>query len=153
MPDGLGFVSAVESGVGFGRAPAPGVGDGTCGGGGAADGSGSGTCTGSAAGVGVHGSTFGIDAGASGRCAGLGVLFEVVILFLHGLWCEAQALGSDCLGGLNQHQMGAPLVGLKPAALGRAQTLLGELKLGEVLQHLAGPGEPGLKARGKRAHG
>jgi len=49
--------------------------------------------------------------------------------------------------------VGAPLVGLEPAAFGRAQALLGELKLGEVLQHLAGPGEPGLEARGERTHG
>jgi len=150
LPAGLGLTSVVETGVGadagagtgVGRAPVPGAG------------SGPGACTSSAAaGVGGDGSSFGVDVDACGRGAGSRVLFGVVILILHGLWREAQSLGSDLLGGLNQQQMGAPLVGLEAAALGRAQALLGELEIGESLQHLARPGEPGLKARGERTHG
>jgi hypothetical protein len=80
-------------------------------------------------------------------------LLKVVILILHGLWCETQALGGDRPGGMHQHQQGATLVGLEPAPLGRAQALLGKLKVGQVLQRLARLGKAGLQARGERAHG
>lgn len=71
--------------------------------------------------------------------------------FLRSCWGEAQALGSNHLGGLYQHQVGAPLIGLETPPLGRAQALLGELEVGQVLQRFARPGEPGLDPRGERA--
>jgi hypothetical protein len=69
--------------------------------------------------------------------------------FLRSCWGKAQALGGDHLGGVYQHQLGAPLIGLETTPLGRAQALLGELEVGQVLQCLARPGEPGLDPCGK----
>ncbi len=73
----------------------------------------------------------------------------IVILLLLG--DEAQALGGDVLGGVKQHQQGAPLGGLEPSPLGRTQPLLWELKVAQVPQYLACAGKPLFQPRRKRA--
>lgn len=78
------------------------------------------------------------------------VFSDVDMCFLRSCRGEAQALGGDHLGGVYQHQMGAPLIGLETPPLGRAQAFLGELEVGQVLQRLARPGEPGLNPCGER---
>jgi hypothetical protein len=79
------------------------------------------------------------------------VFSDVDISFLHSCWGEAQALGGDHLGGADQNQQSASLIGLETPPLGRAQALLGELEIDQVLQRLARPGESGLETRGERA--
>jgi hypothetical protein len=80
-------------------------------------------------------------------------LFDVTILILHSLCCEAHVLSGERAGGVDKHQQGAPLVGLETPPLGRAQALLRELEVSQVLQHLTRVLEPGLQARSERTEG
>ncbi|MFC1482463.1 hypothetical protein ACFL51_01515 [Myxococcota bacterium] len=146
-----GAVAVVGAGAGAGSTPATGSGSGACCASSATDGGGV-DGGGSLSIFGVNGSTAGFEAGACGATAGLNVWSDVVISILLG-WYEAQLLDGERPGGVNEREQGALVAGLEAALLGRAQALLRELEVGQVMQRFARPVEASLQPRGERAEG
>jgi hypothetical protein len=70
---------------------------------------------------------------------------------LLGVWIRARLRRCDGLSGLDNERAHGAVLGLQPAALGIAQTLVGKLESGEVPECLAHSLEPLLEAHAQRA--